>query len=79
VRADRDLAGGRHEQRVAVGRGGRGELRADHAIGAGLVLDHERLPEQRTDVLAEVAGQNVDAAAASPVTMNWRRVIMGAR
>ena len=50
-------------KRVAVGHGGRGELRADHAVRAGLVIDHEGLSEQGANMLAKVARQDVDAAA----------------
>jgi hypothetical protein len=63
MRADRDLACRGHQQRVAVGRGDRGRLRADHAVGARLVLDHERLAEQRTDMLAQMAGEDIDPAS----------------
>ena len=62
MRADGDLAGRSHEQGVAVGHGGGGELRADHAVRAGLVIDHKGLSEQGPDMLAKVARQDVDAA-----------------
>ena len=63
MRADGDLAGGSHEERIAVGRGRGCQLRADHAVRARLVLHHERLAEERPDVFAEVARENVDPAA----------------
>ena len=36
---------------------------ADHAVRPGLILDHERLAQQRPDVLAEVPREDVHAAA----------------
>jgi len=41
-------AGIAHEQGVAVGRRLRGLFRGDDAAGAGAVLDHQRLTENRS-------------------------------
>ena len=63
VRVDRDFSRRGHEKGVAVGRRGGGDLRADKAVCARPVLDHERLAEQRPDLLAELAREEIDAAA----------------
>ena len=52
-----------HEQRVAVGLGGCGELGADLAGRAGLGLDHHRLLEDRLQHGGERPGDDVGGAA----------------
>ena len=52
-----------HEQRVAVGLGGGGELGADLAGGAGLGLDHHRLLEERLEHGGERPADHVGGAA----------------
>ena len=53
-------AGGAQQQGVAVGRGVEGDFRADHAIGTGAIVDHDRLPqrlaERRCDRAADKIG-----------------------
>ena len=49
--------------RVAVRRGAGDGGRRQHAIGAGLVLDHDRLAEPRRKIVADEARGDVDAAA----------------
>ena len=51
------------EQRVAVGLGVGGELRADRAGGAGLGLDHDRLLEDRLEHGGKRPADHVDGAA----------------
>jgi hypothetical protein len=60
---DRLAADRPDEQRVAVGRALRRRVRADHRAGAGLVLDDDRLPEPRRELLPERARDDVDPAA----------------
>jgi len=54
---------GRHEQRVAVGRGAGHVTRRDRTIGAGLVVDHGVDAERRAEFLADQARRGVGAAA----------------
>ena len=70
MRADRGLAGGSHEQRIAVGRGGGCQLRADHAVGARLVHQLEGLAKERPDRFAEVARRCEPRPPAACGTMN---------
>jgi hypothetical protein len=63
MRADGDLPGRGHEERVPVGSCRGRRVGADHAVRPGLILDHERLAQQRPDVLAEVPREHVHAAA----------------
>jgi hypothetical protein len=48
ARIDRERAR-RHDDCVAIGRGLRRKLHPDIAVGAGLVVDHDRLPERIAD------------------------------
>ena len=52
-----------HQKRVAVGRRARGELRADIAARARLVVDHHRLAPARLNFLADQPRQDVRTAA----------------
>ena len=52
-----------HQQRVAVGRRLRGLDGADHAAGAGAVLDHEGLAEVLLQDAADLARRDVGRAA----------------
>ena len=63
VGQDRVRAGRVEQQRVAVRRRLRDELRADAAAGAGAVLDDERLAELRAHAVGENPRDAVDAAA----------------
>ena len=53
----------RHEQRVAVGRRLRGRLGADQRVGAGPVLDQDRLAPVLAHLLADDARHDVARAA----------------
>ena len=65
VGADREHVVGdaAEPDRVAVRRRFRDRIRAQHAAGAGLVLDHEGLPGQFAHLLAEHARERVGGAA----------------
>jgi hypothetical protein len=54
---------GNHEQRVAVRGGVGGELRADDAVRAAAVVDHDLLPDPVGQLQPEIAGEHVVAAA----------------
>jgi hypothetical protein len=54
---------GRHQQQVAVGRGAGDVGSAEVAAGAGLVLHHERLPEELGELRAHDAGDLIGRAA----------------
>ena len=60
---DRDRAGGRHHQRVAVGRGAGRDPRADHAGRAAAIVDHHRLAELGRKLVGDDAPDHIDAAA----------------
>ena len=51
-------AGVAHEQRVAVGRGLRGLFGGDDAAGAGAVLDHQRLTQNREPACCSAPGRS---------------------
>jgi hypothetical protein len=65
VAADREHVGGdaAEPDRVAVRRRLRDRVRAQHAAGAGLVLDHEGLTGQFAHLLAEHARERVGGTA----------------
>ena len=52
----------RHQEGVAVGRGARDALDADHVAGAGAVLDEELLLERLGEMLGHDARDDVGAA-----------------
>ena len=54
---------GRHQQRVAVGRGARDIGRRDHAVGARLVLDDDADAERLRQMLRDQPRRGVGAAA----------------
>jgi hypothetical protein len=56
-------ADGSHEQRIAVGRAFRGDVRADRRAAARPVLDHDRLTDTCTQLLADRASDDIYAAA----------------
>ena len=56
-------AGGRHQQRVAIGRRFHRGAGADRARGARLVLHHDRLTPFAVEILRDDARQHVGAAA----------------
>ena len=53
----------RHQQRVAVGRGLRDLLGAEHGVGAGAIFDHDRLSPILAHFLADHAGEHVGWSA----------------
>jgi hypothetical protein len=55
-------AGGGGEQRVAVRRGAGDHARADRAVGAGAVLDHDGLAERVADLTADLPGDEIERA-----------------
>ncbi len=63
VRIDRDQAVLAEEQRVAVGRRLRDHVAGDVAVGAGMVLDHDRLVEKLGEFLSDHARDDVGGAA----------------
>ena len=52
-----------HDKRIAVGRAGGGRGSADDAVGAGAVLDDDRLGEELGERLGDQAGGDVGGAA----------------
>jgi len=62
-RTESDRAHRGEEQRVAVGIGLRDILRGDGAIGAGLVLDRDRLTERRVHLVGDQPRGEVGRAA----------------
>ena len=60
---DAEVAHRPHEDRVAIGFGARHRLHADHASGAGLVLDHDGLPEISRHLGRDDPRDRVDGAA----------------
>ena len=63
ARADRERTDVGEQQRVAIGRGLGDDLRADVAVGAGLVLDDDRLAPRFRELLADRAREDVRRAA----------------
>ena len=63
VLVDREVAERGHQQGVAIRRGARRDLGADHAAGAGAVLDNHPLAPQLAKLLPDHAGHDVGAAA----------------
>ncbi|CUI28541.1 Uncharacterised protein [Achromobacter ruhlandii] len=62
-RVDAVRAGGRQQQRIAVGRGRCHLLGGDGAVGAALVVDHDGLPQRLRRLGRHRAGQDVGGAA----------------
>ncbi len=63
LRHGAERAGGRHHQRVAVGRRHRDLLGRDRAAGAAEILDHDGLPERRLHALGNQPRGGVGRAA----------------
>src|SRR5260221_594951 len=63
MRVDPHLAGVAVEQRVAVGRALRHDLRGDVAARTGAVVDQHRLPERRGELVGHHAAEVVGGAA----------------
>jgi hypothetical protein len=61
-RVDRHRAGVGHPQRIAVGRRLGDELGADRAAGAGLVVDHDGLPERALQLVDEQSCVRIERA-----------------
>jgi hypothetical protein len=58
-RIDDEAAEARQHEGVAIGRRARDLLLTDDAAGAGPVLDHERLPERRAELLRHDSRQQI--------------------
>jgi hypothetical protein len=63
---NRDRCAVRHQQRVAIGRRLRGYRRADRKPCARAIVDHHRLPPTRSQLLSNLAHQNVNHPASAP-------------
>ena len=72
---DRDLAGGRRQKRVTIGRGLRDRVRGDHGAGAGAVFDDHRLAEFGAHRLGQKPRHDVDAAAGGIADKDADRMI----
>ena len=62
-RVERDVRQRPQQQRVAVGRRLGHRLGADQGAGAGAVLDHHRLTQQRAELVGNLSRDAVEAAA----------------
>ena len=63
MRSDRQNAVGRVQERISVGSTARDNSRTDGACGAWPVLDDDRLPQLRAELLGQLAGAQVRRAS----------------